>query len=57
MSEQRKKFTIARVDDAPKPVAKPAEEEKKFTRERYVSAISGYNVKDTYENSRKEYVK
>ena len=49
MSEQRKKFTIARVDDAPKPVAKPAEEEKKFTRERYVSAISGYNVKDTYD--------
>ena len=30
-------------------MAKPAEEEKKFTRERYVSAISGYNVKDTYD--------
>ena len=49
MSDQRRKFTIARVDDAPKPVNKPVEETKKFERERYVSSISGYNVKDTYD--------
>lgn len=49
MNEQKRKFTIARIDDAPRPSAKPADDEKKFERERYVSSISGYNVKDTYD--------
>lgn len=47
MSEQRKKFYIARIDDETPTPKQDEPKSTKYERERYISSISGYNVKDT----------